>query len=313
VNCKDGIIGLIVGDALGVPVEFQDRATRNRKPVSDMMAYGTHNQPAGTWSDDSSLALCLTEQLCVGYDLNLIAEAYTKWYNEALWTSYGRVFDIGNTTRTAIASLNNGVSPADSGGRDVASNGNGSLMCILPAVYYPNEYLADKLFMVHDISSITHAHPRSKIACGLYIIMLSELLSGKDRLAAYHSMVELGYRFYIDNQLYDELPHFNRILDGNISNIDIDEIQSDGYVIHTLEAALWTFLKYDTYKESVLAAINLGGDTDTTGAVIGGLAGVYYGLGSIPSEWIDSLARIDDIMVLCDRYNNSIALIRSVA
>ncbi|MGB4437301.1 MAG: ADP-ribosylglycohydrolase family protein, partial [Acetomicrobium sp.] len=131
-----GLLGLCIGDALGVPVEFQSREKLKRNPVKDMMGYGTHNQPPGTWSDDSSLAFCLAESLCNGFDLQDIADKFVKWMYEGYWTPWGKAFDVGHTTQIAISRLKKGVDPLESGPTDERSNGNGSLMRILPLIFY---------------------------------------------------------------------------------------------------------------------------------------------------------------------------------
>jgi ADP-ribosyl-[dinitrogen reductase] hydrolase len=165
-----GIFGLIVGDALGVPVEFVPREVLKKNPVTDMIGYGTYNQPPGTWSDDSSLTLCLVDSLCNGFNLNDIAKKFIKWYEEAYWTPFGEVFDVGNTTRIAINNLIYGIPPEKAGPSDEKSNGNGSLMRILPISFYVKNLDLDEQFDIpHKVSSITHGHPRSLIACGYYV------------------------------------------------------------------------------------------------------------------------------------------------
>ena len=164
-----GLMGVCVSDALGVPVEFSSRAERITSPVTKMLGYGTWNQPPGTWSDDSSLMLCLAESLCSGYAVNDIAKLFRRWYRENYWTAHGNVFDIGNTTYQAIISLEKGIPPLLAGGTGENSNGNGSLMRILPMAYL-HEILTfpDLIAKVHEVSCITHAHLRSQMACGIY-------------------------------------------------------------------------------------------------------------------------------------------------
>ncbi|WP_306783611.1 O-acetyl-ADP-ribose deacetylase [Flavobacterium poyangense] len=164
---KSGLFGIAVGDALGVPVEFESRDYLKENPVSEMMGYGTHSQPIGTWSDDSSLAFCLAESLCKGYDLSDIAKNFVKWYGGELWTPHGKVFDIGIATRSAIHNIGRGHSPELCGGFEEKDNGNGSLMRILPLVFYlQKENDIEVIYKkVKEVSSITHAHFRSVFAC----------------------------------------------------------------------------------------------------------------------------------------------------
>ena len=208
-SCKKGIrgiMGVAVGDALGVPVEFMSRNMLNAKPVTDMLGYGTHNQPEGTWSDDSSLTFCLVESLCRGFDLQDIGRRFVRWFDEGYWTPHGAVFDIGNATSRAISRLRAGVAPAQAGGTDEYSNGNGSLMRILPvALYFANFETEELLNATHRISCLTHAHPRSQMACGLYNMMIVELLKGASQQEAYFVAVEKAVSEYSRPPFSEEL------------------------------------------------------------------------------------------------------------
>jgi ADP-ribosylglycohydrolase len=299
----DGLLGLCVGDALGVPVEFKSRDQLKHHPVTDMLGYGTHHQPPGTWSDDSSLTLCLAESLCQGLDLNDLAERFCRWLDDGYWSPYGSVFDIGIATREAIFRLKHGTEPVEAGGIDEYSNGNGSLMRILPLAFYVQNFdsLEHKFSLVHDVSALTHAHPRSQMACAIYVQMAIHLLHGASPRMAYEAMKRDIPAYYDSEPYLQELPHFYAILQDNIAEYQEAEIQSSGYVVHTLEASLWCLLNYTSYPETVLAAVNLGEDTDTTGAVAGGLAGIYCGSDQIPETWINRLARKDDIADLAHR------------
>ena len=298
-----GLLGVCVGDALGVPVEFTTREERLRSPVTSMQGYGTYNQPPGTWSDDSSLTFCLAESLCQGFSLDAIAQSFCRWHDQAYWTPYGIVFDIGMTTAAALHRLSwDQVSPLESGGADERSNGNGSLMRILPmAFYYKSLEFPDLIQRVHQVSSITHAHLRSQMSCGIYISIAIQLLERDDPEPAYFKGIQRIQEIYNQPPYTSELDNFARVFDGEIAQLPMEAIQSSGYVIHSLEAALWCFLTSTSYAQSVLKAVNLGGDTDTTAAITGGLAGLYYGVEQIPKDWRDQIARKDDIVDLAKR------------
>ena len=297
-----GLMGLCVGDALGVPVEFSTRAEREKSPVTSMLGYGTWDVPAGTWSDDSSLTFCLAECLCTGFSIEALAALFWRWYHEAYWTPYGEVFDIGNTTFMAIMDFHRGVAPLECGGKSERSNGNGSLMRILPLAYCHKSLSFEELITrTHYVSCITHAHLRSQIACGIYISIAVCLLQGLEPKSAYIQGLENIKTIYSAAEYTSELSHFERILSGEIANLPVDSIRSSGYVIDTLEASLWCLLNSSSYSQAVLKAVNLGGDTDTTAAVTGGLAGIYYGVDNIPSEWIEQIARKEDIINLAAR------------
>jgi ADP-ribosyl-[dinitrogen reductase] hydrolase len=306
-----GLMGVCVGDALGVPVEFTSRDQRVQDPVIGMRGYGTYNQPPGTWSDDSSLTFCLVEALCqegIGEGLfQAIATNFCRWYREGYWTPDGVCFDIGNTTLIAIENLQQGVNPMEAGETSERSNGNGSLMRILPLAYcYQLLDFPDLINLVHQVSAITHGHLRAKMSCGIYISIAVKLLEEKDKFTAYLEGIQTIKNIYSQNNYLQELSHFNRIFNHNITDFSEDEIRSSGYVIDALEASLWCFLKSNSYSETVLKAVNLGSDTDTTAAITGGLAGIYYGLENIPSEWIEIIGRKQDIFDLAERFSLSV-------
>lgn len=298
------LFGLAIGDALGVPVEFLSRGKLKENPVKGMREYGTHNQPLGTWSDDSSLTFCLANSLCNGYNLEEIAHYFSLWLYGDFWTPHGNVFDIGIATRDAIEKIIKGESPTVSGGFEEKDNGNGSLMRILPLAFHlAKENNTEVIFQkVKEVSSITHAHFRSVFACFIYTIYALELLKNQDKWKAYNQTKTIVLDFIKDKAFNkNEIALFDRILQNNINELSEEEIFSSGYVLHTLEAGLWCILTSDSYSETVLKAVNLGNDTDTTAAVAGGLAGIIYGFNQIPKDWIAGLARKDAIGDLCNK------------
>lgn len=302
-SIKSALFGVAVGDALGVPVEFLSRQTIRRNPVADMIGYGTHNLPAGTWSDDSSLTFCLAEALTQELDLHIIAQNFIKWNYENYWTSKGIVFDVGTTTRQAIARLAKGKQPELAGGSDETSNGNGSLMRILPLLFYLADKPIDRRYNItRQVSSITHRHIRSVIACFYYLEFAKQLLEGKNKFEIYRNLqTEITNHLITLSINPGEIAVFDRLLKSDIDKIPEEEIFSSGYVLHTLEASIWCLLTTNSYEESVLKAVNLGQDTDTTGAVTGGLAGLLYGFDSIPEKWLQQIARYDDIADVAER------------
>lgn len=283
----DAIMGLIVGDALGVPYEFRQRDTFT---ATDMIGHGTHNQPVGTWSDDSSMTLATLESFVRLGRMNPDDVMYNfyKWYFFGEFTPFGKVFDVGNTTEMAIRRYRyEGMPPEKCGGDRIMDNGNGSLMRILPLAFM-NFSPSD----IYKLSGLTHAHEISQTACEIYVDIAENLILGMNKRAAV-DMVCCG-------RLPDKFERIERIED-----LRRDEIKSTGYVVDTLEAALWCFLTTDSFKDCVLAAVNLGGDTDTIAAISGGLAGIFYGVGGekgIPVEWIEKIVKHDMIQDLCHRF-----------
>ncbi|MDC8004322.1 ADP-ribosylglycohydrolase family protein [Aureisphaera galaxeae] len=304
-NIRGGVYGVAVGDALGVPYEFLLKDDMEKRPATTMVGHGSHNQPPGTWSDDSSLTFCLMEGLMNGYNTHAIAEKFIAWYDDAYWTPHGTVFDIGVTTRQAIFYMKKGHTPEICGGMDEYSNGNGSLMRILPLVFLLEKEgdIQKRFQMVKDISSMTHAHLRSVLACYIYLEYALQLMETKDKFKAYQNMKTLVNAFLATQDLNPkEIGFYFDVLEYNVNEIQVSRISGSGYVVNSLKASLWCLLNTDSYKEAVLAAVNLGEDTDTTAAITGGLAGLYYGVAQIPKEWIQQLARYGDIEDLILRF-----------
>jgi ADP-ribosylglycohydrolase len=291
-----GLWGAVVGDALGVPVEFQSRLRLQREPVVGMREYGTHGQPRGTWSDDSALLLCTVASLLEDFDTSDLGRRFVRWRDEGYWAAHGVVFDIGGTTSRAIDALRRGAVPEDAGPRDSRSIGNGSLMRILPiALCFAEPTTAHLLDCAHRASRLTHGHPRAQMACGLYCLLAVGLLAGLDPPAAYADAVAQALLYYRQPPFAAELPHFQRLWSLGLAELPESEIRSDGYAIHTLEASVWCLLTARSYAEAVLRAVNLGDDSDTTATVTGGLAGLHWGLEAVPRGWIEQIARREAI------------------
>lgn len=304
---RGALFGAILGDALGVPAEFKSREHLRQNPIVDMVGFGTHHQPPGTWSDDSSLMLCTVESLLNGFSPERMGALFVRWLTDGHWTPNGEAFDVGLQTQTSLSNIMNGTAAGEAGGTDERSNGNGSLMRILPvALRYVDEPIAELLDYAHRASSITHRHPRSQIACGLYCLMASALLKGFTPGDAYDYAIKEAKRHYQSGAYALELPHFERVFGGELARLDEAGIKSSGYVVHTLEAGIWSFLNTSSFEEAVLKAVNLGDDTDTTGIVAGGLAGLHYGLKSIPSKWIAALIKHEEINELIEDFADSI-------
>ena len=293
-----GLWGAVVADALGVPVEFRTRASLDADPVVDLRAFGTYQQPRGTWSDDSSLLLCtLDAYLQPTFTLSQVAARFVRYLDEAFMTPHGRVFDIGFTTRDAIERLRSGCAPELAGGHAEQDNGNGSLMRILPVAlatpYVADDVLADA---AQRCSRLTHGHARSQLACGYYCLLARGLLLGLPFQDAYHRASETALHLYAGPEWASELPVYARVLSGSLAHLPRTDIKSTGYVVHTLEAAIWCVLSTASYRDAVLQAVNLGGDTDTVACIAGGLAGLLYGVDAVPLDWREALARAPELV-----------------
>lgn len=292
------LLGLATADALGVPVEFESRMILRSEPVINMRSGGSWGQEAGTWSDDTSLTVAAMESISRRkvIDYRDVMENFLKWYERDAFTATGERFDIGNTTRAAIVRFSRKLlPPIKCGATKENSNGNGSLMRILPATFYlyakgGGQIDADALKIIHEFSALTHGHIISQMACGIYSLIAAQILNGKNLSDAFALGMVDAQKFYGND---DTFKKFSRLCDENFAALPEDTIKSSGYVLDTLEAALWCLLNTDNYKSLALKAVNLGGDTDTVGAVAGGLAGIYYGAESIPTEWLATLKRRD--------------------
>ncbi len=300
------LLGSAIGDALGVPVEFEPRRALQKNPVTDMRWYGTHNQQAGAWSDDTSMSLCTMEALLQVGDVPAQAMAhFAEWRDHGHMTPYGVVFDIGNATSMAISRFcsKHTYSPPW-GGKAESDNGNGSLMRMLPVALWlhrlPPERIAER---ASEWSALTHAHPRARACCALYALVVRGLLAGQsvaESLAAASPVVHPMVGEHDGKEMA-------RLLDGSILAAQEKEVSGSGYVVHCLEASLWCLHRQKTFSDAVLAAVNLGLDTDTTGAVTGGLAGLVHGLEAIPMEWREVLANREMVEGLCGRFAQAVA------
>lgn len=295
-----GLVGLVVGDALGVPVEFTGRHSRDLDPVTGMRGFGTHNQPPGTWSDDGAMALASAAAFVAhGADDISQLRGFLGWLDEAQWTAHGRVFDVGNTTRNSLMRVRLDFPVEETGGTDERDNGNGSLMRILPAsCWWFGAGTATVVQRLGQASAHTHAHIRSRLCCALHALLSETLIEG----AAIESAMSTASQRLRRHVPPDEHAVLARLLDGTCTTLPRDRVPSDGYVVSTLEASCWCLHQHHDFAAAVLAAVNLGGDTDTTAAVTGGLAGLRCGLAGIPKDWITALPRRDEVIGLAERF-----------
>ena len=306
------VYGHAIADALGVPAEFNSRQELKANPVKGMMGYGTHHVPAGTWSDDTSMALATLDSLSKGVNYNNIMLRFESWKVNAAYTATNEVFDMGISTNTAISRFQKGIPVLQCGCDGVNDNGNGSLMRIYPAALYwyypkPKDSLREVLDkFVFELSSLTHAHLRSQLGCGIYTYVLLHLLKKRTKRSVLDGLYDAQLHFSKVSEYSAELEHYKRLFDADFAKTPEDLIQSSGYVVHSLEAAIWCLLTTDSYADCVLRAVNLGSDTDTVAAIAGALAGCLYGIEGIPEDWLKTLLRRDLIDDICQRFADSL-------
>ena len=303
----DSIIGHAVGDAMGVPTEFCVREYLLKNPVKEMIGSDKTGQPAGSWSDDTSMEIATIDSFIQNKEFNYddIMHKWEEWINEAKYTANNDTFDVGRTCLRAIRNHSLGTEPLKCGTDGEQSNGNGSLMRILPVAlysYYRKLDVNEIIKLTNELSSLTHKHDISKLGCYIYVRYIMFLLDGKNKNEAYELIKTLDY------STYDEyaISKYERILKNDIASYTIDNILSTGYVVDTLECALWILLNANSYKETIIATTNIGNDTDTIGAIAGSMAGIIYGYDSIPTSWIDKLMRKDYLIGLASDFEKEV-------
>lgn len=294
-------MGLAVGDALGAAVEFFPPAVLQRRPVRGYQPGSPHGIRPGEWTDDTSLALALADSItCAGWDLNDQMRRYLSWRDQGQYSVIGRCFDIGVTTCSSLQRFKASGDARASGDKDEYSSGNGSLMRLAPVPIRYAHLFPDRLEelsrLAAESSLTTHATEQCLSACRYLALLLCALIYGVDR----EEMLAVdAARDWVPLQRLQQVaplhPRIAEIAEGSFRRKEPPEIRGTGYVVDSLEAALWAFHRAGDFREAVLRAVNLGNDADTTGAVCGQLAGACWGESGIPLEWRDGLARRDMI------------------
>lgn len=290
-----GIVGLCVGDALGLPVEYRSRSYLHEEPVNDMIGFGTHNQPAGTWSSNSSLALCTVESLTSGFSLPDIAARYAMFMQEGRWTPAGEPVDLAAPVMESIRRLS-------LQGPKRALNVEGDphafslLSRTLPLAGSLSGLSHEERFKrVAQVASLTDGSMTAVLGSFILVELALELARRRAPAEAYQHV-----RKRVANQLEAEpaLRAYSRIIEEDISALGEDEIHTEGEIVHTVEAAIWCVLTRADFRSVVLTAVNLGGATHTTASLAGALSGYSGGVGTIPKEWIKVLARREEILTM---------------
>ena len=282
------LLGLAIGDALGAAVEFKPRGTF--EAVTGMRGGGTHDLPAGYWTDDTSMALCLAESLieCGGFDAGDQMRRYVRWLDEGYWSSTGECFDIGMTTRASLSRFKAAPDNSFAGSTDPLKTGNGSLMRLAPVPIYFNGDVETAVRMAGESSRTTHGAPECVDACRLFAWLLLRAFDATDK----------NFLHVDPDAMPDGAPLVRRLHSlalGTYTDKPEAHIRGSGYVYHCMEAVLWCFERTGGFSEAVLMAVNLGDDADTTAAVCGQIAGAFYGAAAIPEEWVAHLHRGDEV------------------
>lgn len=287
---QGSLLGLAIGDAVGTTVEFKQRGSFS--PVTDMAGGGVFGLKKGQWTDDTSMALCLADSLIArqGFDAKDQMERYLRWYEKGENSVTGKCFDIGGATRQALKDFKK-TGEAYAGSKDKYSSGNGSLMRLAPIPCHYHDNINHAVEYAILSSKTTHQSPDCLSACAYFSQVLFHILNGEtDKDKALLPSVD-----------YEWSKSMERILAGDFQHKSENEIFGTGYVIDSLETALWAFYHSDNFKDAILMATNLGDDADTTSAITGQIAGAYYGLSGIPEHWVNEVYWREHILTLAKR------------
>lgn len=293
-DCQRGtFLGLAVGDALGAAVEFQPAGSFPE--VIGYRAGGPHRLKAGEWTDDTSMALALADSIAdIGWDLDDQARRYLAWWRTGRYSVNGKCFDIGGTTRLALARFRENGDARRSADPSPHASGNGSIMRLAPAAIYAAalfpEQLEEVVRYAVESSLPTHASPQCLSACAYMGLLLCGMIHGFSRDEVLASDWPPLARL---REIHPLHPEVSEVASGSFRRKQPPAIEGSGYVVQSLEAALWAFCDAADFRQAVLRAVNLGDDADTTGAVCGQLAGACWGETGIPREWLAGLARRD--------------------
>lgn len=310
----DALLGLATGDAFGVPVEFLDREIVRRIGLKDMVGKDTPGIfesrwsgiiPAGAWSDDTSMAVASMVSIINNegkIDFEDQMKQFMNWWENNQYTSLSFAFGLGNNIANAMYRYKHGTAAVECGGIGYMDNGNGCLMRMLPFSLYSifNKYDQDDTAnLINKASALTHANDISKMSCFIYTEFLRTIIENGDKEAAFKHITELDYSKYYSKQAVEELHQVVSPLFKEIKDTDIKE---SGYVVETLKGALYSILNGTNFEDSVVTAINLGYDTDTTGAITGSIAGALYGKTSIPERWLSVLRKKELLETVAERF-----------
>ncbi len=288
---KGCLLGLAVGDALGTTLEF--RTPGSFQPISDLIGGGPFMLSPGEWTDDTSMALCLAQSLIEkkGFDAIDQLRLYVRWYREGYLSSNGKCFDIGNTVRNALHRFE-ATGKAYCGSTDKRSAGNGSIMRLAPVPMFYSGNPIEALNISGDSSRTTHGTNVCVDACRYFGGLIVGALNGECKEVLLSERYSPSPGYWMDHPL---APEIDEVAAGSFRFREPPDVKGTGYVVKSLEAALWAFHKTDSFKDGCLLAVNLGDDADTTGAVFGQLAGAYYGESGIPDQWKSKIALRDTI------------------
>ena len=299
----DSLVGHAIGDAMGTPVEFYMRNYLQNNKVTEMLGnIGQHNEPIGSWSDDTSMELALIDSIINNNSINYddIMNNFVLWIKDGKYTPSNHAFGVGRGCLKAISRYSKGIPALECGINDENHQSNGSLMRILPIAIYShaNNLSINKLKEITDnVGGLTHKQDSVQLACFIYVTFIIDLLNGMNKNEAYSNMKCRKYKYRKES-----IDMYNRLLKEDIRTLSIEDIKSSGYIVDTIEAAFWCFLIHDNYEDTIVEAINLGQDTDTIAAIAGSMAGIVYGIDSIPKRWLNKMQKREYLFNMFQKY-----------
>ena len=301
---SDGFIGFAIGDALGVPVKNMDSNYFKTKPLYDMIGYGFYNVPRGTWSENTSLMLSIVDSICENGNINFndMINRMSNWedYNNFYGNNMG--FNLSNSVSCSINKYDLGNDAINCGSNVFLDNS--CLVRILPVIYYLNSMkfsYEDSVDIINSVCSLTHSNEICCLGCMIYCDYMRQLINGMDKISSLEFVRGIEYNKYYSE---DSINYYKRILIDDISKITSNSVNTSNNVVDTLEASLWCLINTDSFEKALIMAVNLGGDTNTIGAIAGSMAGILYGVRNIPSRWMNKLKRKEYIDEMCMLYNN---------
>ena len=303
----DSLMGHVLGDSMGTPVEYYFRKNLQENKATEMLGdVGQHKEPVGSWSDDTSMELALIDSIInkKEFDYNDIMNNFLLWIEEGKYTPSGHAFGVGRCCLKAIYSYKKGKSPLECGNIEENKMSNGSLMRILPvALYsYAKKLTEDEIIeLTNNVSSLTHRQEEVQFACYIYVKFIIDLLNGVSKEDSYNNLKTRKYNYSTKSvELY------SRLIKNDIRELTIDDINSSGYIVDTIEASFWCLLNNNNYEDTIIAAINLGQDTDTIAAIAGSMAGIIYGSETMPNKWLCKLQKKDYLMNIFNKFEEII-------
>lgn len=299
-NYTDQVVGALtgnaVGDALGLPAEFSRRENLKSNPVLEMQGFGSYLVAAGTWSENTSMAMALMDSVreCKSINVSDIMHKLSRWLYLSEYTANSETVNVNNTINLAVEKFKKGTVPQDCGDNFEFASDNGALMRILPVALLCHNYNIvgrQRYELVSEITKLTHANEKCIMANLIFVNFVCYLMNGFYPVIALQRTQQECYNFFSDACV----ARYDRLLVGNIGELPEEDIHSTSNVIDTLEAAIWSLITTRNYETAVIRAVNLGSDTAAIGALTGALAGVYYSEHAIPRRWLDQVKKIKEI------------------